>query len=359
MRLPISGLGMVSSVGRDVVTAAAAIRAGISRPGGVGHFPLLDDDQEETPLIGHPMLGFTDGFFMIGRWVRMAEACLADLRRNASLPPPQDSYFWSRTGLAGVLPALDPNRFEEADQCTPDDLKESYLLPLRDLAGIPVAGRHVQILCAGSVGTFDALLEIDRSLTEDELDRVILLAVESYLDPWTLRWLAAHRRLKWGDNPCGLSPGEAAASFLLESPASLARRRARPVSELVASCVGAEESPYGGEARHHGKELARVMGAALQQDPFAGDIICDLNGEDWKAYEYGAAKSRLGQRLSPRAREVVPALSLGETGTASVAVGICIATRSFARGYALARESLIVASTDDGRVGAARIAAAA
>ena len=52
--LAVTALGATTSVGWDVVTAAASVRAGISRAGEVPGAEVLDEETHEpTPVIGH------------------------------------------------------------------------------------------------------------------------------------------------------------------------------------------------------------------------------------------------------------------------------------------------------------------
>ena len=85
-------------------------------------------------------------------------------------------------------------------------------------------------------------------------------------------------------------------------------------------------------------------------------FITDQNGEYYRAAEWGQAIVRL-KALDPAfdAAEVwYPASSFGDTASASGAVGICIATCAFERGYARAGQTLIV-SSGDGRERAALV----
>src|ERR1039457_5967253 len=105
MALAITGAGMITSVGPNLADSCAAIRAGIVRSAEVDHFTVLDAEaQEAVPMTGRPINGFSEGFFVLGFWVRAGVACLHDMMVSASLPPASDTAFWSATGLLGVTP---------------------------------------------------------------------------------------------------------------------------------------------------------------------------------------------------------------------------------------------------------------
>ena len=77
MRVVISACGLVTAVGRSAPAACAAIRAGIARPRRVSYFMALDEEtQEETPVTGYPIRGYTEGFNMVGCWLRLARGAV-------------------------------------------------------------------------------------------------------------------------------------------------------------------------------------------------------------------------------------------------------------------------------------------
>ncbi len=102
--------------------------------------------------------------------------------------------------------------------------------------------------------------------------------------------------------------------------------------------------------------LATVLQEALEtaspDKPFQGDIVCDLNGENWRARELGSAWVRARGRLGEDVRLVAPAESLGETGAASGAVGVCVAVRSLLRRYSRSSQVVLLSSAESGHVGA-------
>src|SRR5687767_13853597 len=107
----VSSLGMVTNLGRDVRTACAAARAGISRFAPLDEFTTYDPDLLEAPVIGGPITGFTDGFAATGAFVRLAQTALDDLIAYGALPPKENEKFWRGTGLVWCLPEVTFERF--------------------------------------------------------------------------------------------------------------------------------------------------------------------------------------------------------------------------------------------------------
>lgn len=357
MSLVITSLGMISSVGHDVVTSCASIRAGLTRPRKINYFSVLDDDtQETTPLDGCPIHGYTEGFNIVGLWVRVGIGCLQNLIEYGNLPDKSDKKFWSVTGLIGVTPPINDTRFGSDDSFTPEMLKEAYLERLMEVFDHPIPQENLYVVCIGHTGAIAAIRQAQAIMAEKQLERVIILAVDSYLDPMTLDWLAENRRLKTAENPVGATPGEAGACFMVESADSSQNRHAAIQAVIKEPALAVERNHFFSDETSQGIGLAAVISQALSQAsvsvPFNGTVISDLNGEQWRAYELGSARVRILDKLGSDAKFIFPCDSIGEIGASSAAVAICVAARSLQRGYAYEDTVLIVSSSDYGQVGA-------
>ncbi|MCI0640688.1 MAG: hypothetical protein L0Y72_04425 [Gemmataceae bacterium] len=358
MRLAITSLGMITSIGRCAPSTCASQRAGIVRPQQLEYFQLVDEEtQTLTPLIGHPIHGYTDGFAGIGLWLRLAAGCIKDLVSYGRLPAPGDTAFWQRTGLVAVTPNLDPHRLDFLDELEADFLKEAYLKRLVTLLELPLIPQYLHAVSTGHAGTTAAIKMADETMTQSGLERVIVLACDSYLDRSSLGWLGEHDRLKCDTNPIGLAPGEAGACLLIESESSCKRRSARAEAVLRSASVGQEPNHLFSGEINHGSALASSITQALSESawplPFSGDILTDLNGEAWRANELGNALVRLRDEIdSDKSNIVTPATSFGDVGAASGAISVCLAVRSFVRRYSASNNALVLSSSESGQVGA-------
>lgn len=357
MDLAITSLGMISSVGYDVVTTCASVRAGIRRPRDIYHFSVLDEEsQEMVPLTGCQIHGYTEGFNIIGFWVRAGLSCLNDLIGYGALPEKSDKGFWSNTGLIGVTPPISDARFDSDESITPPMLKQAYFDRLMEMFDFPILQDNLGVICAGHVGAITAIKQAKAMIAKNKLERIIILAVDSYLDPMTLDWLEEHGRLKTLGNPAGLTPGEAGACFMVESVRS-AQNRQVPIQAFIKEpALAVEKNHLFSNAISQGDGLAAVISDALSQTEvsgsFLGTIFSDLNGEAWRAYELGTARVRIPHLLGGENKFIYPCEYLGEIGAASGAVAICLAARSFQRGYSDCDTILVISSSDYGQVGA-------
>ncbi|WP_437541479.1 hypothetical protein WME97_27130 [Sorangium sp. So ce367] len=353
MRATITSLGMISPVGLSAIATAAAVRAALSFPAELDLFDAeLGDEADARPVRGHPIHDFTEGFHLFGRWVRMAAGCLDDLVTYGDLDR-RDTAFWRGTGLYLATPVSDPRRFDLDAPMSSQEVLDVYGLRILSVTELAIPAAQVEVMMLGHAGTASAVQRASRAIQNGHLQRVIVLGVDSYLDAPSLEW--SLDRVKVADHPVGLMPGEAGACFLLEAEAA-ARRRGAPIHAVVqGATVGAEPNHLFTEEINLGTGLASAMAALLPEGAiFSGDAFVDLNGEEWRARELAGARVTLGPRFEP-ARLVAPASSLGETGAASGAIGVCLAARSFARGYDANGQALVTSSSEHGHVGAIRL----
>lgn len=357
MDVAITSLGMITSVGWDAVTACASLRASIRRPAEIEYLGGLDDDAEPIPVIGYPVEGFTDGFFLPGRWLRLAKHSIDDLICYSQLSGAAITGFWEQTGLLLVLPNLDEDRFHLEDSTSGERIKQEYATRVRSMCALPIPVSQIDVIASGQVGVAAAVQSALKRIETGVTKRIVVLAVDSYLDQGSLEWLGQKNRLKVADVSTGLIPGEAGACFLLENMDEAARRKAK-VQALVTSASASLESrdnPAGNGARldDYTKCARATSGAG---SPFQGDIYADCNGEPWRAAAYGSLRVNLSDCIASASRTVFPSESLGETGAASGAIAVCMAVRSFVRGYARGGQALIVSLSERGMAGAIRLA---
>jgi 3-oxoacyl-[acyl-carrier-protein] synthase I len=354
MSIGISAMGMATSVGLDAATACASIRAGIQRPQLLHHYAVLDHEEQDTkPLVARAIVGLTDGFVGVARWLRLAGVACRDAAHDASLRGAVEGEFWSRTAVCMILSEPDARRYAD-DEPSAGDLTKSLLDPLLDEMGWPVPPRHRVLIRAGHAGLAQAVQSAATKMSTGRLDRVFMLAADSYVDSETLDWLSEDDRLKLDDQPFGLIPGEAAACFLLENEHATRQRG----GILTARLVGANFAPTQGHFRSETPMLGMSLSHSVEQtlresdvSSFDGLIVADLNGEPWRSHELGAAQVRLGGQLAPTCRWHFPADSLGETGAASAAAGVCFAAMALSRGYAGSGNAAVLSSAESGSAG--------
>jgi 3-oxoacyl-[acyl-carrier-protein] synthase I len=346
-RLIVTALGAVTSVGRGATGSCAAIRAGLSRPGPVHHFKTIDiENHEGKPLSGHPIKGLTDGFAPNARWLIMARRALADLMGGSPAPGYPDASLWSRCGVVYLLPVLDDARFFHAPLACSGSIWGSFLDPITAETGLSLDRTYRSLVAVGPGGLACAVNTAAAWLDRRAVDRVLLIAVDSLLDAWSLTWLASGRRLKDDQNPAAVTPGEAAIAIMLEGVNS----RSVPLATVTASIFREDDQPFQNTARRQGRTafVALDQALSLAGPRLEGDLYVNLNGEEWRAAELGSALALLPVAARGTYRLTIPASSVGDVGTAAGALHVVCALRSFARGYATAAKAWLLTTSDYG-----------
>jgi 3-oxoacyl-[acyl-carrier-protein] synthase-1 len=165
-------------------------------------------------------------------------------------------------------------------------------------------------------------------------------------------------RLRTPEQPVGLCPGEGAACVLLESGDGARGRlhvlgAAVPPSRLTPDAAEPtvwRQANVPGIANAVVEAIRQALSAAGVEPPFRGDVIVDLNGELWRAAAWGHAQPALTALLdAATTRPIFPAITYGDIGAVGPVAALCIAERSFARGFASGARTLIVSVSDLGR----------
>jgi 3-oxoacyl-[acyl-carrier-protein] synthase-1 len=359
----VTGIGLCSSLG-DAVTAAAAARAGLSRPAEL-ELEIEDDDTGETaPLTGHPVPAL-EKFLGRARVIALAEQALADLAaRDPELPSLPDCGLClcvTDGDTRRWLPDQPPSTTEVREQQRADArARQELATDIVQLADLPVEP-HMRRVYPGGAGGFAAA--VDDALAgfrAGQLGACLVGAVDSLIEASALRFLYEAGRLKTPDDATGLIPGEAAAFLLLERPDRARQRHRAALARIAGTAQEQGEDPDVVERPPRGTALLGMMARLFAgAPPGPAWVLTDQNGETFWAHEWGdfvvRAASRLpGFQVGPL---WYPAVSFGDTGAASGALAACLAVRAFARGYAPAPLATVISSTYEGRRGAVQLAA--
>jgi 3-oxoacyl-[acyl-carrier-protein] synthase-1 len=350
--LAVTGIGMVTPLGLDAYESCASLRAGISLMQELEYFSVENDWFEEVPLVGCPITGITDGMLGLGRWTKLAARALEDLLENTGL----DRKNLVRVGLSIALPPLER---PGVDPRIASDLG----LRLSQWLEVPDLEKRTRVYAGGHAASIKAVIEACGDLESERLDQVIVGGVDSLIEPETLGGLVEKRRLKTEDNVDGFIPGEAAAFFLLELPEKAKERGATVLALLDGVGVGEEPSHSGADKPSQATGLSEAIVAAFAPLPDKGMdtglVVCDLNGETYRAKEFGTAVPRVLSHVAGPFKLWHAADSIGDTGAASAAVSTCVAARALQRGYARSKRALVFGGSDGGLRGALSLVTAA
>ena len=362
----IAAHALLSALGTDAAVACAAAHAGLVRARALEGLEFISAvDGAPAPVIGHAVPLVTRGFEGDARLERLLATALTDLRTRlpeALAGEPMALYLSmpspTRTLTGAALLADDDSRaalaaeLHEIESEGPLNLDFAQKLAARAAAqagfGETLPLRRVSL--AGHAGAAQCLAAALADLERGEVRLAIVGGVDSLLDEATIEWLNATQRLKLSDMPVGLLPGEACALLALaRSDAPLARGDAVALRHVG---LAAEERTLLSGSTSVGIALAEVLAGAAETAgwPHATSawLIGDMNGEAWRANEWGHALVRLcGEHAALADAQLwTPAESFGDTGAASALLGACVALAAFERRYAPQPRVVIASSSE-------------
>lgn len=244
----------------------------------------------------------------------------------------------------------------------PPDLEETVRASVE---GVAAAWTEIMIRKGGHATGVAAIEEAAEKLEADPSALAVVLGVESGLNHDALMWLdarsllhGAHRayRGSFRVEPYGRVPGEGAAAVALSG-------RVAPGGKGWARLLGVgrarEPHTYDSGKVCIGAGLSQAARATLQQgqqfspDPI-GWISVDLNGEPYRADQFGFTALRLADALAAGWQRVVPALASGDLASASAVAHVALAAYGMSRRPSQANH-LVLSSSDDPLRGAVLI----
>jgi 3-oxoacyl-[acyl-carrier-protein] synthase-1 len=314
-------------VGLNAESTAAAIRAGVS---GLREHPFLMDAMGDALVCGWDVrldpqqLGVT-------RMAMLARAALEELveKLGPSLP--------AAVPLILVLPETRPG--------LQDDEVAELLAAVRSFAG----SFRLEMGPRGHAGALSALLR-GREQLEQGAAMVVILAVDSYLDAETLRWLDDDDRLAGSAVRSAFIPGEAGVALALTGTPP--PRGAR--SNVLVRGVGVATEPRGRDSDEGtlGEGLTQALRSATASlrlpEEAVDDLYGDINGERHRTDDWVFTCLRFPGFARRTSDYQLHTDCVGDVGAATGALACVLAVRAWDRGYASGSRALIWAGSDSG-----------
>ncbi len=359
--LAITGLGAVTPVGLGAPTTCAALRAGVARIGEVNTMLV-----EGELLAGVPAAG---GRVPTEWFDRGPEEWEWPGHEAFEVEPPPAPETLVAPGVDWLIELAVPAAREALaaagiEGATPEGFgvflglsehEDADALRTRIADAIAVESTRVIAVEAGRAAFFLALRAAAKELLAGRLVTALVGGVDSLIRRESLERLTASGALRSQTRPEGILPGEAAAFVVLErASAAAARDVARSRLEGI---VRTEEPTAGTDAinRAEGLTLAlrklRANTPPLDEPPH---VVCDLNGDRYRASEWALASMRAFADLHGDHGLWHPADCVGDTGAASGALALVWAATALRQGYALT-ERVVVWGASDGPARAAAL----
>jgi 3-oxoacyl-[acyl-carrier-protein] synthase-1 len=336
----VVGLGARTPIGLSAAESASSVRAGINL---FAEHPFMVD------RIGEPMVVSRAPYLPEGLRGTERLAELAGPTAEEALAPLGNLAHAFPVPLILGLPAPRPG--------LPARLAEELSARLRD--SVAAAGRlaDVAVVPCGHAAGLVAVEAACRRIEAGEIEVCLVGGVESYMESETLEWLDFSDRLHSRENRWSFTPGEAAGFCLLAS-AHTAQRHSIPVLAKVLAAATARETKLTGSGDVcTGEGLTAAFRGVLQALAGSGtrvdQVICDLNGERYRADEYGFTVARTASSFEDPTAFLAPADCWGDVGAASGPLFLMLAAISGLKGYAPGPRALLWAASESGERGAA------
>ena len=330
----VVGIGAATSIGPTAPATAAAVRAGIA---GFADHPYMID------RIGEPFVVASAPYIDVGGEDRFVELAVPALRE--ALEP-----------VSGLLGSRDPIPtivgLPESRPGLPENLASTLAakLPAATSNGCRIA--QPSMLPNGHSAGLMAIESACRMIRGGQTEFCLVGGVDSYLDPDTLDWLEDCEQLHNLDNAWGFIPGEAAGFCLLCSGVAASRHDLNVLGHLLGVAAAQEENRIKTETVCIGKGLTEAAHGVLRSlasaDTRIDDTICDLNGEAYRADEFGFMLARTSERFVDTSAFTAPADCWGDVGAASGPLFILLASAAAMKGYANGPLTLLWTSSEAG-----------
>lgn len=343
MEMVITAVNCITAVGHNAGMTAASVRAGISR------LEKSNDyyDIEGNPITAAFIQGISDENNDVIRMRDIAKYCLETLL---------EKYFQDKTGLESEVNLL----FGVASLSRPGPRYEGESQELVNHLGTIVQKwpKKVtpQVITSGNSSVIRCIKIAGQLLKDNPHCICIIGGIDSFLASETLDWFEDSERLKsgtFGRNQ-GFSPGEAVGFMLVETKEGALCRKKKALAEVVGVGLANEPAPFLSERPSKGEGLTKACKAALSEstcDPADIEVVLgDLNGEFFRAKEWGYAEFRCFGNCNDARQLWHPADCMGSIGAASGAILMNIAAVGLSRGW-IEKYAMVFCSDDEGECG--------
>ncbi len=372
VRLAVAQIGLVSSIGGDVATSCASARADLSRRSELP-YTVIDPDRDPLKATGHQADYLTKGFRGDARLIRLLAGALDDLVANTA------KDLWPRAiDVFVAMPASfrdDPDQKVdllsspwESAQTTPADVVRGRSIVEKALAaaGVPSKIANLSVITQGHVSVGVALEAAAVGFQNGNQRPALVLAVDAPVDLARVASLDARGRLAGPSVPTGAAPGEIGACMLVADYDAARSQGFSAIGQILQPQSLQSDPSFNADTPPDGRALASLATAVIRSLPAFGlqsDVwwILDMNGETYRAREWGTAIVHLKQALPSVGTQNVwlPAVNFGDCGAATGLAAAALAVRSFARRYAPATSALVLSASDGTRRAAFAVTALA
>lgn len=333
----VAGVGARTAVGMTAPSTAAAVRAGISSI--TEHPFLFDVDGEAFQVAQTPYLEID-----LRGAARLIE--LAGPAASEALAP----FAVKTTGRSTVpiflgLPSARPGWPQDAATVVAErvraEVTRAHLQP-----------GTVEIVETGHSAGAMAVQAAWEAVRSGTTEVALAGGVDTYLETETMAWLEKNEQVHGaGANSWGFIPGEAAGFVLLSSARAADRLGSTAALEFVSATTTRETKLIKTDAVCIGEgltELFRALADGLAPNTRADHLICDMNGEPYRADEFGFAIVRAGNLFRDPSAFATPAACWGDVGAAAGPLFLALCDAAERRDYSSGPVTAVFTSAESG-----------
>ncbi len=331
----IVSVGARTPMGFTADASFAAFRAGISQ---ISEHPFIVDKTME-PVRMATDNGLDPGLMVPDRLIKMSESVLKEICTKVNFTQLGITDISLFLALAEERPGWNNNDIQTLNN-------ELHRLSL------PIKFKTIELFPIGHAAGLIALNMAITWIKNRRTEMCIVLGVDSYLDFETIQWLDMNRQLANAYNRGAFFPGEGAGAVVIASTKMLTRYKLDSLAIIRRSAVSSETKRIKTETLCLGEGLTECVQEAVKvlrlPDEAVDGIICDINGERYRAEEWGFVILRCADAFVDPTVYDMPATCWGDVGAASGPLFIGLAVTAGKRGWAKGNRYMIWNSSERG-----------
>lgn len=313
----VAGVGMITPVGFNAASTAAAVRAGVSAyhetdllNKKIDPIVIASIPEEALPPISEK-LAKKDGLTARQlRLLRIISPALSEVMDQYRRPEPLPLFFAGPEALPG----------------RPSPLGANFIDHLLMQTGANLHREMSRLFTTGRVGGMQAIGMAFKYFEATGNTLALVGGAETFIDLHWIRTLDNDDRIKAETVRDGFVPGEASGFLLLASEQGMAMLGQQAIAQLAPPGLAPETGHRYSEEPYRGDGLATAFQMAIAQ----GDgveiqtLYASLNGENFGAKELGVAQMRNKAAFKENMKLEHPADCFGDIGAAFAPVMIGI-----------------------------------
>lgn len=363
----ITGMGMATALGSSEMGSNAA-RAGISMIQLLDYeVPNVDDlkqEAETSPIKGHPYHNFTEGKAGLDRLICLGQDGLKELMETSGLKDLSkcglivnlsDGFHGAVVELSEAQDKSDNGQAQESNLAKKQETyRQDLIAQLLAGAGCDTQPSFSTIGFGGKPGIVNSLALAQTLLDQGQVEKCIIGAIESCLDPEYLQVCLKLEILKTEHNSSGFIPGEAGAFLLLEKQSQATKTNSHCYAVVDSYHIAQSTSQrfLNDESTIDQVQcLCETLSHCINTStPENITLVSDFSGEPERAKTWAYTQTRLSNLLKSLEikQSSYPAIQFGEVGAAFAYIALILACQAYTKGYAPSDNTLIWTLSDNG-----------